>query len=179
MSPCESPHILLTGPMGSGKTTVGRLLADATGRPFFDSDVQLERRFGRTARELAGTEGVAALHRAEAEVLREAVVSPEPAVIAAAASVGDAPETADLLGGEKVLSILLIGDPAVLASRAETGGHRRPVDLDAYMELSERRRVALAAVCDLVVDVTVRSPRQVADEVLAHLDASGAAGEEH
>ncbi|TLY75109.1 MAG: shikimate kinase AroK, partial [Gammaproteobacteria bacterium] len=40
------PSVFLIGPMGSGKTAVGRHLARALGLPFHDSDAEIERRTG-------------------------------------------------------------------------------------------------------------------------------------
>lgn len=42
------PNIYLVGPMGAGKTTVGRHLAELLGREFLDSDHEIERRTGAT-----------------------------------------------------------------------------------------------------------------------------------
>ena len=78
---------MVMGAMGSGKTTLGRRLAEALGREFHDSDRSIERRTGKSGREIAETEGVAALHRLEKDVFLEALADHVPAVIAAAASV--------------------------------------------------------------------------------------------
>ncbi len=45
-------HVVLVGLMGSGKTTVGRLLAARLGRPLVDSDAVIEGTTGRTVREI-------------------------------------------------------------------------------------------------------------------------------
>ena len=42
------PNIYLVGPMGAGKTTVGRHLAELLGRDFLDSDHEIERKTGAT-----------------------------------------------------------------------------------------------------------------------------------
>ena len=42
-------NLYLIGPMGSGKTAVGRRLASLLGKQFFDSDAEIEKRTGRTA----------------------------------------------------------------------------------------------------------------------------------
>ena len=42
------PNVYLVGPMGAGKTTVGRHLAELLGREFLDSDHEIERKTGAT-----------------------------------------------------------------------------------------------------------------------------------
>lgn len=51
------PRVVLVGPMGSGKTTVGSLLADAWGVPMRDTDADVEAAEGRTIAELFVDEG--------------------------------------------------------------------------------------------------------------------------
>ena len=50
MSDSHGPRVVLVGPMGAGKTTVGRLLAERWGVPFRDTDDDVERADGRLAR---------------------------------------------------------------------------------------------------------------------------------
>ena len=70
--------------MGSGKTTVGRLVAERLDRPFLDSDEVIEARTGRTVREIFATDGEPAFRALEADVLAEALGTAPPAVVAAA-----------------------------------------------------------------------------------------------
>ena len=90
-------HVVLVGPMGVGKSSVGRGVAEALGRPLRDSDDDLAAERGIRGRELAATEGVDALHAWEAEHLLRSLASAEPSVIAAAASVVDDPRAAAAL----------------------------------------------------------------------------------
>ncbi len=55
-------HVVITGLMGAGKTSVGRRVADRLGRPWRDSDVDIEAAIGATVRELRDREGVDAMH---------------------------------------------------------------------------------------------------------------------
>jgi shikimate kinase len=64
----KGPHIVVTGAMGVGKTTVGRLLAAELGLPFLDSDDYLEMEVGDSGAVIAAQEGVAGLHEVELEV---------------------------------------------------------------------------------------------------------------
>ena len=157
-------HVVIVGPMGSGKTTVGRRVAEASDRRFLDSDSQIEARYGSTARRLAADHGVDWLHRVEAGALREALAHEEPAVVAAAASTCDLPEIESLLEG--VVVVLLTGDSQRLAVRAEDAEHRRPMDLARYAELADFRHRRLLPTADLVVDVTRRSPDEVVEQIL-------------
>src|SRR5947209_1666128 len=72
--------IALTGFMGVGKTTVGRLLADRLGRPFFDTDAYVEESSGRRIDDffLAGQE--ADFRRLEAEAVAELLARGAPVI---------------------------------------------------------------------------------------------------
>jgi shikimate kinase len=79
-------HVVLFGLMGSGKSTVGKPLAQRLGRRYVDNDKALEDVTGRSAHEIAATEGIDALHRDEKAVFLDSLAAPEPAVISAPAS---------------------------------------------------------------------------------------------
>lgn len=63
--------MILLGLSRSGKTSVGRLLAERLGCSFYDTDELIRIRTGLTPRELCRQGGVSALHAAEAAALRE------------------------------------------------------------------------------------------------------------
>jgi len=166
-------HIVIMGPMGSGKTTIGRLLARRLARGFVDNDAQIERTSGRTAAEIADADGVDALHVREARVLRDALDARVPAVITAAAStVHDAALRERLRTTTFV--IWLTAEPKTLARRTATGSSARPrLDSD-HLTVAERQRVErdplFADVADLLVS-TDGSIESVVDDVVANLSA--------
>lgn len=160
-------HIVLVGSMGSGKTTTGTRLAEALDRPFVDSDTQIEAAHGSTGRELAERIGVPWLHEAEASAFSEAIESPDPAVIAAAASIADRPDLVAALGSADLFTVLLEADGDVQAQRAETGRHRRPVDWTDMEDRTAQRRARLAEVADIEVSTTSMDPESVVARVLA------------
>jgi shikimate kinase len=65
-------NIILFGYRGSGKTTVGKLLAEELWKTLADTDEEIRRRFaGATIAEIWAKQGVAAFRQAEVEVTRE------------------------------------------------------------------------------------------------------------
>ncbi|OTG84930.1 shikimate kinase AroK [Acinetobacter sp. ANC 4648] len=65
------PNIYLVGPMGAGKTTVGRHLADLLGREFLDSDHEIERKTGATIPWIFEKEGEQGFRSRESMVIDE------------------------------------------------------------------------------------------------------------
>lgn len=64
-------NIVLVGVPGAGKSTVGKLLADELGREFFDSDVEIETRLGKSVSDIFTQDGEATFRENEAEVIAE------------------------------------------------------------------------------------------------------------
>jgi len=73
VAPATSPpaRVALIGFMGCGKTTIGRLLAARLGYAFLDLDQWLERRQGRSIRQIFQSEGEEAFRNLESSALRE------------------------------------------------------------------------------------------------------------
>ena len=65
--------ILLCGYMGSGKTTIARLLAKASGLPYMDLDEAIEQETGKTIPEIFRTEGEIKFRKTEHDTLKEIV----------------------------------------------------------------------------------------------------------
>lgn len=64
-------HIYLVGFMASGKSTIGRMLADVLSRPFIDTDAEIEKRQGITVTQIFENQGEAAFRKMEADLLQE------------------------------------------------------------------------------------------------------------
>lgn len=92
----QKENIVLTGMPGSGKTTVGKLLAQTLGRPYVDTDTRIAEKTGRTPAEIISSQGEAAFRDAEAEVIREVALQ-NGAVIATGGGAVLRPENVDAL----------------------------------------------------------------------------------
>jgi shikimate kinase len=170
--------VVLVGLMGSGKSTVGAILSQRLGLLFRDGDALLEAATGRTAAALRDGQGVDALHRAEGQVLREALAWATPSVIAAAASAVDDPACRAALRSPDVAVAWLRADPEVLGRRfaAGAGGDEshRPAYGEkprAFLAAQARRRAARVAACRplVVVDTGALGPEEASRRIEAAL----------
>ncbi len=144
--------IVLIGPMGAGKTTIGARLAARLELPFVDSDALILANLGETGAMIAQRRGVEALHRIELTVCLGVLDRGVPLVFAAAESVIESDEARTRLAG--AFTVWIDADPAVLVDRRNPADHRRSMD---QVEFVERRasRDALLRSCTVVrVDTT-------------------------
>lgn len=71
LAAAQSPHLILVGLPGAGKTTVGRAVAEQLGRRFLDFDAEIERREGVTIAEIFGSHGEAYFRALEQKLTQE------------------------------------------------------------------------------------------------------------
>ncbi len=155
--------IVLIGPMGAGKTTVGRLVADRLERPLIDSDILIWRSMGMSAADVADTAGVGHLHELEALVLERSLQRSQGAVITAAASVVDDDEVVERLrNGREFVGLLVAGAEESLR-RVGSGSHRRAMTAEEYRDLSRQRLAAYRRAADIEIDTTSLDAIEVAE----------------
>lgn len=74
--------VILTGFMGCGKSTIGRILAEKRGQELLDTDHYIEQKQGRSISDIFATQGEEVFRDMETEALRELIQKQEPMVIA-------------------------------------------------------------------------------------------------
>ena len=170
MGPATKRNIVLTGFMGTGKTTVGRILAERLGYGFVDTDELIESRFG-AIHEIFERDGEEAFRDMERSVACE-LADRAGLVIATGGRMMLDPDCAACL--EPVSDVVCLTAPAgtVVERVAGTGVPPRPL-LDAP-DASDRVRGLLAERAEgygrfASVDTEDRSPDEVADAVMARL----------
>lgn len=168
-SDCTTQHIVLVGMMGAGKSSVGRAMAHRLGRPLLDSDAMIEERTGNTVREIWLDVGEPAYRLLETEVLRDALASDVPAVIAAAGGVVLSETNRTLLGEADAYVVWLLADVELLLGRVRNGMHRPLLDDDPEATLRrmyDERADLYRHVADAIVSVDNRSVNDVTQAVL-------------
>jgi shikimate kinase len=166
------PLLFLIGYRGSGKTTVGRLVADRLGWAFLDADAVLEERYGRTIREIFAAEGEAGFRDKEAAVLADLCTRTDT-VIATGGGIVLRDENRRLLKRHGFVA-WLTADPLTLLARIQadhTTTERRPDlaggGLAEVEQLLAVREPLYRACADVVVPVGALSPERAADAILA------------
>jgi shikimate kinase len=164
--------LFLIGYRGSGKTTVGRLVADRLGWDFLDADSVLEDRYGRTIREIFAAEGEAGFRDKEAAVLAD-LCKRTNTVIATGGGIVLQEENRQQLKRHGFVA-WLTANPATLLDRIQadpTTAERRPAlvggGLAEIEQLLALREPLYRACVDVVVPVGALSPEQAADAILA------------
>jgi shikimate kinase len=164
-------HVFIVGMMGSGKTTIGRLLAERLGWRHLDSDEQVERDTGQTVPEIFAQRGEPAFRAAEARALAAAALADTPTVVSVAGgAVLDAGNRQVLRRGGVI--VWLRARVETLAQRVGDGAGRPLLGDDpaaALRRLYAQRRPVYEELAQVVVDVDGVDARTVADRVLAAL----------
>lgn len=175
-------NVVLIGMMGSGKSTVGRLLAGALQRPFFDTDTLVELKAQLLIRQIFEQKGEAEFRRLEAEAVAEAAGG-ENRVIATGGGAVLNPANREALrrGG---LVIWLDAEPEELLTRAlQQGKASRPLlhgpdPLGTLYRLRQERAEAYGLAAHIRLDVGGRTPAALAEAIRQKLLACEGNAEE-
>lgn len=166
-------HIFLIGPMGAGKTAVGRRLARSLSQPFVDMDMAIQERTGVDISFIFEKEGEAGFRKREARMLRD-LAGGEPAIIATGGGIIELDENLELLK-EFGSAVFLDASVEWQYQRTRNGLHRPLLDNpdpEAILHsLYARRRQRYAACAAITVSTDARHVSDVTDEVLRRLES--------
>lgn len=161
--------IVLIGPMGAGKTTVGGLVARRLGTSVRDSDHDVEATAGRSIADIFVDDGEEAFRALEREAVADALERHDGVLALGGGAVLD-PGTRDRLAGHEVVFLRVGLSDAV---KRVGLGTSRPLLLGnvrgRIKALLDERTPVYESVATLVVDTDGRSPEDVAEEIVAAL----------
>jgi shikimate kinase len=164
-----APRVVLVGPMGAGKTTVGRLLAERWAVGFRDSDEDIESAEGRSISEIFVDDGEPHFRALESAAVGAALAEHDGVLAVGGGAVLDA-ATRQALAGHRV-AFLRVG--LTDAAQRVGLGTSRPLllgNVRATMKgLLDERAPVYESVATLVVDTDGQSPDDVADRIMEAL----------
>lgn len=160
----DMTNLILVGPMGAGKSAIGRRLAARFGLEFVDADQEIERRCGATVAEIFAREGESGFRRHEGMVLAELLAGSHRVIATGGGAVLDAGSRASMRSRGFVVH-LQVSMERQLARLA--GDRTRPLLAGAdpaavLRELAVTRAPLYAEVADLAFDTDAWTDEQAA-----------------
>lgn len=169
------PRVVLVGPMGAGKSTVGRLLADAWDVALRDTDQDVEAAEGRSVSDIFVDSGEEYFREREHAAVVCALDEHDGVLALGGGAVLDA-RTREALRQHQVVFLRVGLSDAV---RRVGLGHGRPLLLgnvrSRVKQLLDERLPVYLEVADVVVDTDGRTAEEVAEEIRAAVEAEGRA----
>ncbi len=163
-----SQSLIFVGPMGVGKSTIGKLVANGLGLPFCDSDRVIEDRTGADIPWIFDVEGEEGFRQRESAVLVD-LLAEESMVVATGGGIVIRPENRKLLQTNGFV-VYLTANVDQLVERTHKDKKRPLLQVDdpeaKIRELIRVRDPLYREVADLIVTTDRRSPKSVVQEVI-------------
>ena len=163
-----APRVILIGPMGSGKTTIGQLLASELEIPFRDTDHVIEERASKSVSDIFLEDGEDEFRILEKKVLRDELLSDDTVL----ALGGGAPISMDAQSALRAIASPVIYLDISLATVAPRIGFNRDRPLllhnprGQWQTLMEARRPIYESIADSIIDVNEKSESEIVSLVL-------------
>lgn len=167
-----APRVILIGPMGSGKTTIGSLLAEKLGLSFRDTDHLIEEREEKPVSQIFLDEGEDAFRAIEKRVLRDELLT-DGTVLSLG---GGAPISIDAQSALRAISSYIIFLDISLSTVVPRIGFNRdrPLLLNnprgQWQTLMEARRPIYEALADVTINVDDKSEEEIVTIALSSLE---------
>lgn len=161
--------VFLSGPMGSGKSTVGRVLAGRMGVPFVDLDARIEAEQGASVRAIFRDRGEATFRAIERETAARVAAEPGARVVALGGGTVIDRDTRRMLLARGVL--VTLHAPAAELARRVARAEERPLlasapDVEKVLSGILEERAAAYAECHGRVETTGRDAESIASEIV-------------
>ena len=162
--------VVLVGPMGVGKSTVGQLLAERLGVGYRDTDDDIVAEQGRTIAEIFVDEGEPVFRAIEKQTVRQALAEHDGVLALGGGSILDE-DTRALLAGQRVVYLSMDVEEAVKRTGLNAA---RPLLMinprKQWRELMEVRRHLYEGIATAVVATDGRTPEEVTQVALDVLE---------
>ncbi|CAL9371755.1 Shikimate kinase [Streptomyces sp. enrichment culture] len=166
----SGPLLVLVGPMGVGKSTVGQLLAQRLGVAYRDTDDDIVAGQGRAIADIFVDEGEPAFRAIEKRAVRAALAEHDGVLALGGGAVLD-PDTRALLAGHRVLYLSMDVEEAVRRTGLNTARPLLAINpRRQWRELMEARRHLYEEVATAIVATDGRTPDEVVEAALEALE---------
>jgi shikimate kinase len=164
------PRVVLVGPMGVGKSTVGQLLAERLGVAYRDTDDDIVAVEGRSIAEIFVDEGEPVFRAIEKRAVRQALAEHKGVLALGGGSILDA-DTRELLAGQQVVYLSMDVEEAVKRTGLNAARPLLAVNpRKQWRELMEARRHLYESIATAVVATDGRTPEEVTQNALDALE---------
>lgn len=171
----EKRNIFLIGPMGAGKSTIGRQLAQQLNMEFFDSDHEIERRTGADVAWVFDVEGEAGFRDREEKVINE-LTQKQGIILATGGGSVKSKETRNRLSARGVVVYLETSIDKQLA-RTQRDKKRPLLQVDTPKDVLESLALERNPLYEEIADVTIQADEQsakaVANQIIKMLETNG------
>jgi shikimate kinase len=161
-------NIFIVGPMGSGKTTVGKIVANELFLDFHDTDAKIEESTGVTIDWIFDIEGESGFRKRETSILKE-VVALNSIVLATGGGIIIAEENRELLASRG--TVFYLHTPLNTQIERTAKDKDRPLLKDkdpekVLLDLQKTRQAMYEEVADHIIDTENKSGSEVANEIV-------------
>ena len=162
-------NIFIVGPMGSGKSTVGKIISDEMFLSFFDTDEEIESRTGASIDWIFDLEGEAGFRKRETDILNE-MVEKNSIVLSTGGGIILSDSNRELLSSRGTVFYLSTPIPTQVERTAKDKDRPLLKDGDPkeiLTKLHDERENLYEMVSDYIVDTENKSSNEVASEIIS------------
>ena len=161
-------NIFIVGPMGSGKSTVGKIISDELFLNFFDTDEEIENRTGASIDWIFDLEGEEGFRKRESGVLEE-MVQKNSVVLSTGGGIILSENNRELLSSRG--TVFYLATPISVQIERTAKDKDRPLLKNGdpgqiLQELHEKRKNLYKSVSDHIVETEDKSSQEVASEII-------------
>jgi len=165
-------RIALVGYRGSGKSTIGKILAEKTGWELVCLDELIEKRAGKSIPQIVEQEGWKRFRQLESKILKE-VIKKDPAIFDLGGGVVEQEENRKLIK-ENCFVVWLKASPEILAERIKHSQNRPSLTgkdfLEEISEVLARREPLYQELAHLELNTEQKPPQELAEKILENLN---------
>lgn len=164
-------NLLLTGLRGTGKTTIGKLLAEKLNRPFLDLDSEIEKINSQPISAIVEKNGWDFFRDLEHEVCKK-IAKLDNYIISTGGGTLVFDRNSKLFKKNSFI-ILLTADPKALAKRIQNNTNRPSLTgknfLEELNEVWAKRKKKYKKIADKIIDTERKTPEEITDEIIKAL----------